>query len=362
MLRIDLMGNLVVKCWLTSTSIAVVALFLHPTSACAGDRNARAESSADLASARLAWKALKARHTHVAGAGICRDATAGAPTSELPVEFGLNGKWSRVVGDRSEGQNLGNSVLFGGARKYAAAVNSRYGFVLGSRETPPNWVIEGIARTDAEMRKCELGLKLDWYGFVSAPWSIGGVGFDEIFDHPGFAITKLAEFDENERSLVKVFFTLHPTDAELRAQDPLRPLWVLRGGALTFWPQASWSLLEADLENEASPGMQSKTTLKVEYDDHESRVPRLRSVRWLSGHETSQDEQSFEVQKYEFTELPESYFTLSAFGLPDPQFSRAAPASDSWLLALACATALIIAALGVRHSRRVAAKKARSAR
>jgi len=307
-----------------------------------------------------AWRTLTKSHTHVAGAAVFRGnsiSPVSTTASERSLEFLLKGEASRIISQRVKetGGPVEEPEHLKGVLKTAAAVNPQYGFLITYREEPKAWVIQGIGKDGRAKDTCRVKSQQDWFPYAKASWSVGGASFDELVLHPGFTLVSAKEVDREARNLVQVEFTFTPSQSELEKRDIFRQIWTLRGGTLMFWPEEHWALVESKLNFLVPPDKESKTITKVEYADPiEGRRP-LKSVHRLTDAHWGTADESIVFEKYEFRDVQDREFTLSAFGLPEPGVEDN-PRMFFWVVVSVVFAALILVIVALRLRRPTGAR------
>jgi hypothetical protein len=206
------------------------------------------------------------------------------------------------------------------------AVNSRYGFRLRRSAPDKPWAIAGQ----------DLNLE-DGYGlalispneavrnWVGSHLFIDGVAHaylpDAIKD-PDFSVRSAAPVVRDRRTLVRVEFSARPKPWTTRGHPNNTDWMPLRGGWIVFDPERYWVVRECHLQLQFGPGAGGSAVSmdgKFEYKEGREGFPIAKRAvrRWSNG---TQYTEEFDLVERE--DVPESEFTLSAFGLPEPHWAR----------------------------------------
>lgn len=235
-----------------------------------------------------------------------------------------------------------------------ACVNTRYEFKLQKRSGKPDWLL------------------LDWkFAGEEKPSYRSPVKYDaagcEHFEHLTLARLPLGVAVREAGWRLK---SVRPSPAGgglLRVEFDLRSkpkpqVDEVRSGWLDLDPSSGWCIRESDISlvitvPDKAPGstFQVKSSFRSRYDivSDARGVPILKADRFEGVSETAADGKTHVERTSEFTttyqdEVPEREFTLSAFGLPEPEgvaWDRPTP-TYVWILTAAGACAVL--AFGVR--------------
>jgi hypothetical protein len=224
--------------------------------------------------------------------------------------------------------------------------NSEYGFVLvRSKDTKP-WVINDVYRRRPAADTVD-GSKALAIGLILGDRT---PCLPEVCEMEGFEVIDIAP-EASGDSLVRLTFTVTP-------KDPIR----LLGGRLVLDPTRDWIIRSGEVEwdlGEKTEG-RKKCVIQTEYKegpDHHPIVTRgtMKCAVWQQGRITAEIETLSNLDLHQRAFIPDSEFTLSAFGFPEPFL--APPKQTPWYLWLALAgmLCLLLGAVVAWRKRRQAA-------
>lgn len=283
-----------------------------------------------------AWIALKGDHSQVDAAGelvgviVTGSADSGKhERTTRSFEFLENADCLRFVASKARGDvRLPVPEERRDWEKTAWGINRRYSFFLSYRGSSSQWVMESLlhdpspehAQNEALRRR----LATDWGHYAWSPWQAWGLAFADVVRHPNFTLKGIQRVSANGKNYVVVEFGHNLSVDEDERRKAGAHLWILRGGKLTFWPDEHWALVESKLEIEEGVPFTERTI--IEYGEKLGDARVLRSVSRASVFSGGSFEGKLTFTRYVFRDVPESEFTLSAFGLPD--IDR--PGESSW--------------------------------
>ncbi len=240
-------------------------------------------------------------------------------------EFLESGKWSgRILGE-----------------------NLDYVFALErATETKP-WVIVSITRKDESYQKPDRWpeRKLFCEDLLLAPYATSSL--PRLFPLKGFKCVCVEPESVNGEDLVRLTFTCVPEG-----------VFRVKKGWVVLDPSHYWVIRKNEVELESREDKEGKEiwTHQVEYQEGSNNhlIPTKRILKgriWEKGILTYEQEY---VNKHAYRErpsIPKSEFTLSHFGLPEPQWSR--QAKTPWFLWFGIAgIGCLVLAAGVRFFKR----------
>lgn len=218
------------------------------------------------------------------------------------------------------GEKLSGSVI---------GVNSRYRFRLERAGPDDPWIISSLEQKGAEETRAE-GLKnpLSAYfrlevqlnhGFSLYPRAGSIDPGPTDLSQSEFILKKVGPVNEGNEELVK---------AEFEYKNPEKPNWPLKSGWIVYDPQNYWVIRNYQLRRQIGAA-DSVINAKLLYKRSNNGVPLLTTefVEDKTGDLRGTDEIEYRLEE---GDVPESEFTLSAFGLPEPFGVR--PTSTPWHL------------------------------
>lgn len=245
------------------------------------------------------------------------------------------------------------------------SINSRYGFLLRRSAPDKPWV---LIRHDLDLQD-GWGLShasptvaaQNWVGIHFLVNGTAMTYLPDVIKDADFSVRSAAPLVRDGRTLVRVEFDARPKqwrargDAEATGWMPLREGWFL------FDPERYWVLREchAKQQEPEEDGTTSTVGAKLDYKEGRNGFPILtrivrRSDGTLQG-KLMQMEHKAEFDLYEQDDVPESEFTLSAFGIPEPVELRASQKRRWYLWAAGAGILSIILGMVFQWRRRRAA-------
>lgn len=274
-------------------------------------------SSADfLTKARPAWEAYCAKAAHLQGKISTK---AIGPGSKVEYENSVQIKQAPQCGlvivspwpDGSHG------------RDHVYAVNSRYRFELRRKKSTALWAISLLSEERITPRRegrpdvSTLAMVNSW---VKAPVTTNGLDsyWPTITADPGFVVLRAAPRAVGNRMLFEVQFEMPPS------QSPSYSLRLM-SGRVVFDPDHLWVMQSADVNIE-SAGPRRKPNRRAigtvyDYAYEADGFPILKKyveTENVVGKGKYVTEQEYSLS---FGDIPESEFTLSAFGFPEPNWT-----------------------------------------
>ena len=158
----------------------------------------------------------------------------------------------------------------------------------------------------------------------------------------GFAVTETETLVRDGRELVKVQFTYSPSSWDGN---------VPRDGWVVLDPQLRWLVVEAKTKGEWGGGRE-KGTLEIinKYNRNQAGTPLLERqeivIRVPEDGANVDDLWTHEYEEFVGAECDPEHYTLSAFGLPEPQLDSGTKASRGRLFFI-IGNILVIAAIGL---------------
>jgi hypothetical protein len=201
--------------------------------------------------------------------------------------------------------------------------NSQYKFVLSRDSDTKPWAIANVEKVAEESLGVWNDRKSLLADLVLAPRTRI---LPQVFQSPSFKCVNVAPEPTNGEGLVRVTFTFTPEGVNR-----------LRGGWVVLDPSHYWVIREDEIDLDLDRGDQKNGVAKwkahYEYKEGSDHHPIMtRSVMkgkvWENGRVISEQEYLADDDLHERPPIPESEFTLSAFGFPEP--FDLAPSKPRW--------------------------------
>jgi hypothetical protein len=231
--------------------------------------------------------------------------------------------------------------------------NSRYSFRLERNTESTNWVLTGLTLGPDKgtyLKSEPLGEALD--KLISPHFYLDGLSFDYLFRQPGFEVRGVSqERTRPEAVLVRVDFSYERRNYP-GENDTARYI-----GWMVLDPELFWCAASVQARYEVNGKAISTLRLEHALTRGQGALPIIKRSTFentpVSGNAELIRKGVFEFSLTESSNVPETDFTLTAFGLPEPQgiIWNRRPRYYLWFLGLGV-TALLIAFLWRRLARR----------
>ncbi len=271
-----------------------------------------------LEQAPKAWEALEGFDSQLAGTFTKTESYKDGkkPTKTTKNDFAVSGKMGRM---RQEGGPDGEKV---------GAMNSQYFFTL-RKASEPNYavnIIEPYVGDAKATEHAEGKIANSLHQYVFAPWYYDLKPLGYWLKQPGFKIDRATPVGRTGKNLVRVDFSYDPP-AGIDSRLAVLPSWFL------FDPSAYWSIQAYDIQKSWG-----NIIGNIEYGDRIDGFPvQKQIVEYVRDKQGGELKVVVDFNKLERKVVPESEFTLSAFGLPEPTFkSPVHRGFQIFLLAIAC--------------------------
>jgi hypothetical protein len=205
------------------------------------------------------------------------------------------------------------------------AMNAQYGFKLGRASAEKPWAVLG------EQLDLEKGYKLNpsgyspagnvefWLGMAHNIFGRENSLLPEVSKDGDFSVRSASPVLVDGQALVRVEFAARPKKWTTKSHPNETDWMPLRGGWLVFDPEKYWVIRECHVEFQNWGAGAADVRLmdgKFEYKEGKKGFPVLKRI--VRGFPLSGSRQTIEFDLSEKDDVPDSDFTLSAFGLPEP--------------------------------------------
>lgn len=212
----------------------------------------------------------------------------------------------------------------------AMCINSRYGFEVRRRTPTSPWFAVNLDVDLSDGMAFQLGSPPP-IGAV-AFWAACSTTFDLIpsfswdgINDPGFHLHRVTYIPQKERQAVKIEFDYSPPTG--KSKIPSLKGWVL------YDPDSFWVISEYNVQAEwVSTKIKALTAVTYEYEQTADDFPIPKRVIRRFTPESGVNRESQYVFDLKEADVPESEFTLSAFGLLEPPLPER-PFPWFWLFA-----------------------------
>ena len=155
----------------------------------------------------------------------------------------------------------------------------------------------------------------DWAFVALCPhFSFNGLRLSKCLTHSGFQLKSASAEQVGDRRLVRIEF-----EAKLGSEKQPSTF----AGSLFFDPVRMWCLHQVRERASTNPDNMAEATLKYDVDDHPSGFPIVRHETRVTESTSGSFGKGKSVYEIDYDmsineRVPDSEFTLSAFGLPEP--------------------------------------------
>jgi len=215
---------------------------------------------------------------------------------------------------------LNQTELFesGSWKAQVRGVNSDYSFVLGRDSETKPWVINEVNKRASKSLEVWNDRKTLLADLVLAPRT---PILPKVFQSPGFKLVSVTPELLNGKELARLTFTCSPEGNNR-----------LRGGWVDLDPSTYWVIRRGEVDIDF--GNKEKHTAKwiaaYDYKEGSNGHPimtrsMLKGKTWEGGRIVGEDEYLANDDLKERASIPESEFTLGAYGLPEPMGASSQP-------------------------------------
>jgi hypothetical protein len=234
-------------------------------------------------------------------------------------------------------------------------VNTRYGFVLRKGSPTKEWVLVECDTNLQDNKQIDPQSRQNWaLNAFCNHLEVHGRRFDEMMKDKDFKLKSVTPLNRDGQELIRVEF-LHRNPA-----DPiLYQLWIVMDGWILLDPEHSWVIKECQVNTINMGGATGSIAIVNDYTANAQGFPiptsRLTRESYSDGVALREKTTEANFVYFEQRYVPESEFTLSAFGFPEPDGLGPTP----WYLwAGISAVTCIALAIGLRWlARRTATQR-----
>lgn len=203
-------------------------------------------------------------------------------------------------------------------------------------------------------------------GFLGCAYSIERSSMSALLADPNFVLNKAEDVDFNGKWLVKIHFASKPAKSPGTPEKPVR---YIHDGWVLVSPKENLVMYQYEVNYESMPQRElaSSSVCSIEYEgsymgtpipkrvltknivrvhNPKGEVTTKRGRVYRDGYASSTDNMEFD--EFNFGEVPDREFALSAFGLPDvgePRSGRRGTGGTFWIFLLALGALLASVAL-----------------
>jgi hypothetical protein len=212
-------------------------------------------------------------------------------------------------------------------KRSVSCVGRNYAFAVRWEQDTP--ILDAFGTTNDQEILGRMSLSIWHHTFLMAPFTVFGAPLSEVMALPSFSVLKLSKSAANDGNLV-INAEYRPSELKARGADQEKKVPAAKAGQpprkmgriLPIWvevaPADDWAVQAFGLGDR--PRGKETSCTEITYGERRGGVSIPKSIanyQPLVGAITT-----FEIDAVEFKPIPESEFTLSAFGLPE----REAPA------------------------------------
>ena len=241
----------------------------------------------------------------------------------------------------------------------ASGCNSRYSFGLTKNQERSGWLLQYVSEQDLKTLTGKyhpryIARNVGFAAVFELAWNTGGLKFPEAFSDERFSVEKVTNVDFDGSKCVRLDYSYTPAKVSIEVvRDQELPQHT--SGFAIYDPSLNWAIRQSEVSHSQAQGppLVARVTMSYQRGKGEVCFPKFAEVTIHPGSKL-EERDSFEVKTIERREIPESEFTLSAFGLPEPEGVMWAKPRKSrtwlWLAGAAGVSALI--AIGFSRLRR----------
>jgi hypothetical protein len=188
------------------------------------------------------------------------------------------------------------------------ATNSRYSFIAKNHGS--GWVLTTFNESPDSSGSIRQKAKQLGYNYLDSAWGVGGHSFPEVLDNPGFKLIQFLNVGADTGGPAQLVFSVPPP------ANPRLALQVgIEKGTVEFDRCNNWRINKAEFQMPASMsgGVISST---IQYRTQDGLIARYEQKSSFGA--KFQNTVVFTTDSVEIRDVPESEFSLSAYGLPEP--------------------------------------------
>jgi hypothetical protein len=223
------------------------------------------------------------------------------------------------------------------------AENSKYGFHIEKREEGKPWMVDFVGQPANVSEKIENGGVRSAIQFTT---KVGDLYLPDVLAKPTFKINSIEKRTGAAGELVAVTFE-NREPASQRSPEGR----TIKDGSFVLNPQRHWAVEEYQVRVEMRDGRIEYWTKKTVFRDEPSGSADPLTSRTTYGPDPMSvnyyDDWNFD--KFNHNHVPESEFTLSAFGLPEVGAPSLFAQGRLWMVLVASGVVCIVIAIVVRR-------------
>ena len=230
----------------------------------------------------------------------------------------------RIIFDYKESNNMKNF------ERRVLVLGCERNFLLGRNFPQETYQILELI-TDSETKRSKIMFP-DLIFTVDSPYALSflRVPIISIIDSESFKFVKIEQASNQEQDSIRVVFDYRPSASE-SAKNGFTDGIVLRGWMI-FEPEKNWAIREYEIQGTSSkfPDYLFSYSGMIRYGNGGDGFPMpeevtFRATTFQSGMEVARDEHHFQAERLSTDPIPDSEFTLAAYGLGDVEQPPGAP-------------------------------------
>jgi len=284
-------------------NLAIGVLLIAAVASTAQPRDAAPDGALQarfLKEAPLGWEKIRARELQVVG-------TLRMKISSLQGGKKVDSAKDRIIAFRRNGDLTSYSTTVeGGTGNTTIVVAPHYAFKIGRRSPDLPYSLQSLSFGDANVLVEEVKKGSYLWSVLSTPRSCYGEPMSDLIKSPGFAIRSISTSQDDAGEIVRVAFESGSKQTKFNFKDAwitMRPSqdWAIQKGEYNL--SDDWRIIHENVYEKASDG-KDRLSLSLNIYDH----PKEKTRQFY--------DYTFEHLKAEA--VPESAFSLSAYGMPEP--------------------------------------------
>lgn len=287
------------------------------------------------------WAQLHGAYQRVEGAGEAFVSEEPSPVDtenwkiKYRAKFKINGDFVRLTEMRFDEQGrLERDVTF--------IANPKYSSLLQQKNETDGWLLttlELVRKPEDLHAAATYASSNPVVALAALPYAIESVTLAELMRDPGFEVKDVRPVEHRNKKCVAMTFT-YKAKGTTGIGDRSKPrlLMVMVGGRFVLDPARAWSIQTSEIE--FIEGVSAK--FSVEYGSDEQGVPVVKSAvsELLNPNNPPKSRRhamKVRLEHVTFRDCPTVDFTLTAFGLPEPE-GIVWPSPSPWWLWLSFAS------------------------
>lgn len=188
--------------------------------------------------------------------------------------------------------------------RFAFVSGKDYAFELARKRRTSPLLVTRLGKEDSIRESFKEG-NYAWRA-IGAPYELWGQSLIALVKSPQFRIDRIEEFEQDGFGIIRVWFDCGDKNLTMQIKD----------ARIDLLPQFDWALKSADFK------ATDQIRMEIMNDYHPPQNGKIELNSYLRSKHVPIEKVStfirFDYDGFEYEPIPDSYFTLSNYGLPEP--------------------------------------------